>query len=82
MDFYAFNFLPKDERATLVWQQGRFLAIRFDMGCSVVLYHMPNFFAEVWYSPEGNQIALVHGFESKKLLEPYLDIINLEELMD
>lgn len=50
------------------------------MGCSVALYKMPEFFAEVWYSPEDNQIALVQGFESRELLEPYLDAIDLEEL--
>ncbi|MFD3003980.1 hypothetical protein ACFS7Z_26730 [Pontibacter toksunensis] len=81
-DFYQFNPCPRDTRANLVWQQGRFLAIRTEMGCSGVLYHMSGFFAEVWYSPEDNQTALVHGFESKKLLEPYLDRINLEELME
>jgi hypothetical protein len=44
-----------------------------------VLYHLGGFFAEVWYSPEDNQIALVYGFESRRLLEPYLDTIDLEE---
>ncbi|MFD3003644.1 hypothetical protein ACFS7Z_25025 [Pontibacter toksunensis] len=82
MDFYAFNCLPRDTRADLVWQRGCFLAIRLEMGCSVVLYHMESFFAEVWYSPEDNQIALVHGFEKGKLLEPYLDTIDLEGLLE
>ena len=53
--------------------------MRSDMGCSVMLYHMSDFFAEVWPSPEDSQVAFLHGFESKKLLEPYLDITNLEE---
>jgi hypothetical protein len=81
MDFYLFNYLPGNDRAELVWQQGRFLAIREHMGCSVVLYKMPEFFAELWYSPEDNQIALVHGFKSHELLEPYLDSIDLIELL-
>ncbi|MFD2247290.1 hypothetical protein [Pontibacter ruber] len=42
---------------------------------------MPSFLAEVWYSPEDNQIVLVHGFVDRKLLEPYLDDLDLEELM-
>jgi hypothetical protein len=79
MDFYQFNYLPGNERADFVWQQGRLLAIREHMGCSVVLYKMPEFFAEVWYSPEDNQIALVHGFMRHELLRPYLNSINLEE---
>lgn len=82
MDFYAFNCLPIEDRAALVWQCGRFLAIRHKLGCSVVLYHLESFFAEVWYSPEDNQIALVHGFDSKQLLEPYLEVIDLEGLLE
>ena len=82
MDFYAYNCLPRDQRAELVWEHGRFLAIRTEMNCSVVLYHMGGFFAEVWYSPEDNQIALVHGFERRELLEPYLSMIDIEELME
>ncbi|MFD3002681.1 hypothetical protein ACFS7Z_20085 [Pontibacter toksunensis] len=58
-----------------------FLAIRTEIGCSVVLYHMSDFFVEVWYSPEDNQIALVHGFERRELLEPYLEMIDLAELI-
>lgn len=81
MDFYAFNTLPRDTRAELVWQHGRFLAIRTEMDCSVVLYHMGGFFAEVWYSLEDNQIALVYGFKSRGLLEPYLELIDLKDLM-
>lgn len=81
MDFYQFNYLPREQRADLVWQSGQFLALRSHMGCSVALYRLSRFFAEVWYSPEDNQIALVHGFESRTLLEPYLDDIDLEKLM-
>ena len=81
MDFYAFNCISREERAELVWKHGCFLAIRLDMGCSVLLYHMGSFFAEVRYSPEDNQIALVHGFERRELLELYLSMIDIEELM-
>lgn len=80
MDFYEFNYLPGSERAELVWQHGRLLTTRDHMGCTVVLYKMPEFFAEVWYSPEDNQIALVHGFNSTELLEPYIASMNLDDL--
>lgn len=82
MDFYQFNYLPREQRAELVWRLGKFLAIRSYMGCNIALYHLTDFFAEVWYSPEDDQIALVHGFESRKHLEPYLDMIDLEKLLD
>ncbi|WP_162056036.1 hypothetical protein [Pontibacter pamirensis] len=82
MNYYQFNCYSRDKRADLVWQQGRFLAIRTEMGCSVVLYHLSGFFVEVWYSPEDNQIALVQGFERRELLEPYLELIDLEGLLE
>jgi hypothetical protein len=44
MDLYAFHWLPRDQRAELVWEHGRFLAIRTEMNCSVVLYHLGGFF--------------------------------------
>lgn len=52
------------------------------MSCSVLLYLMGGFFAEVWNSPEDNLIGLLHGFNSRQLLDPYLEVIDLEELMD
>ncbi|WP_242929093.1 hypothetical protein [Pontibacter vulgaris] len=82
MDYYQFNYLPNDKRAELVGQSGRFLDLRSHMGCSLALYEMPCFFAKVWYSPEDSQIALVHGFVSSLLFEPYLDDIDLKELME
>jgi hypothetical protein len=67
-------------REEFVRTRGQFLATRHERGCRVVLYHLGGFFAEVWYSPEDNQIALVHDFNSMQLLEPYLETIDLEEL--
>lgn len=81
MDDDACNCLLREVRAELVWQQGRLLAIRSEMGCSVLLYHLGGFLAKMLYSPEDNQIALVHGFNSRQLLEPYLEVIDLEGLM-
>jgi hypothetical protein len=37
MDNYAFNCLPREERAELVWQCGRFLAIRLTVAADLPL---------------------------------------------
>ncbi|RDV11866.1 hypothetical protein DXT99_23465 [Pontibacter diazotrophicus] len=81
MNIYQFNYYALDQRAEMVWQYGSYLAVRHDGGHSVVLYHMGEFFAEVWYSPEDNQVKTVRGFKSKTCLEPYLQMVSLEELM-
>lgn len=80
MDWYRFNCLPIDRRARLVSQSGQLLA-KGHQGCySKALYHMGDFFAEVWRSPANNHIVSVHGFESNDFLEPYLDMIDLKDL--
>ncbi|MFD3002841.1 hypothetical protein ACFS7Z_20905 [Pontibacter toksunensis] len=81
MDLSEFNYHAPHERAELVWEYGRFLCIRYKGGCSIVLYHMGDFFAEVWYSPTQNRIRLVRGFSSRANLEPYLKMIDLAWLM-
>ncbi|RDV11465.1 hypothetical protein DXT99_24715 [Pontibacter diazotrophicus] len=81
MNLYQFNYCDLSRRAELVWQNGNYLSVRHDGGYSVVLYHMGEFFAEVWYSPEDNQVKNVRGFKSKACLEPYLETVSLQELM-
>lgn len=81
MDFYQFNFLPMEQRAELVWTRGQYLDFREEKGCCVVLYYLNEYFAEVWFSPKDNEIALAHGFKNLELLEPYLKTFHIRDLM-
>lgn len=81
MNHYQFNYHSLDKKAALVWEHGTFMAVRYDGGYSVVLYHLGEFLAEVWYRQEDNEIAMVHGFKSLKILDHYLKQIDIEELM-
>ena len=76
-----FNSDSLDERTKLVWTRGKFLATRQRYGCNVVLYHLQDLFVELWYHPEVDTILMVHGFEKYACLEPYLELIDLRELM-
>ena len=75
-----FNSDSLDERTKLVWTRGDFLTMRQRYGCRVVLYHLQELFAEVWYHPESD-VMMVHGFDKKACLEPYLESIDLGKLM-
>lgn len=79
MNLYDFHYMASDIRAEAVWVYGTFLAIRSENDYYVALYHMGNFFVEVWYSPEANKIAHTIGFSSPELLEPYLHMIDISE---
>lgn len=76
-----FNSLTLEERTKLVWTRGNFLAMRQRHGCSVVLYHLQECFAEVWYHHlEDNTVLVVHAFEKPACLEPYLEQISIISL--
>jgi hypothetical protein len=81
MDVDEFHRRTVDERVRLVWEHGSFLCLRHAKRCSVMLYHMGGFFAEVWYLPQENRIDSICGFTGKACLEPYLEMIDLQGLM-
>ena len=81
MDIYDFIRLNQEQREALVWEKGTFLAVRYSRGTSVCLYYMGKFYAEVVYLSESNEVLLVRGFRTKSCLEPYLDMVDLSDMM-
>ncbi|WP_162053348.1 hypothetical protein [Pontibacter pamirensis] len=79
MDLTDFHFMTSDVRAEAVWVYGTFLAIRSEADYYVALYHMGNFFVEVWYNPVAGTLACTTGFRSGEKLEPYLQMIDISE---
>ncbi|QNF32875.1 hypothetical protein HUW51_09070 [Adhaeribacter swui] len=81
MNLYDFFGNNHQQRASLVWEQGEFLTIRVSGEYSVCLYSMGNFFAEIWYRIVDNQVDFVRGFKSNALLEPYLELVDLSQII-
>lgn len=75
-----FNRGSQEERTTWTWQQGSYLACRILEGHKIALFYMGEFFAEVYYQAEGNQVDYVRGFKNLELLMPYLDQIHLPDI--
>ncbi|MCC9167538.1 hypothetical protein [Pontibacter harenae] len=82
MTLYDFNGINLDERAQTVWKHGTFLTTRSAWGCRITLYHVGDFFAEVWHEPRHNHIVLVRGFKNKALLDAYTDQVDLVEIAE
>jgi hypothetical protein len=84
MRLHEFLSLPMDQKADHACQQGQFLLVRYVGCCTVVLYHLPAFFAEVWYRADENGLRtiLAHGFKELDYLEQYMQLIDLAELME
>ena len=82
MDIYDFIRLNPDQREALVWEKGTFLAVRYSSGASVCLYYMGKFYAEVVYLPDSNQVMLVRGFKSNSRLDPFLEMVDLSDIIN
>lgn len=51
------RFLTLNEKAQYVWNNGRYCSSSREANFKINLYWMGNFYAEVWYNCESNQIA-------------------------
>ncbi|PSR54071.1 hypothetical protein AHMF7605_11340 [Adhaeribacter arboris] len=80
MELGDFNRATNPQRAALVWQRGTFLADRVSGGCTLCLYHMGPFFAEIWYRVVDNEIQGVRGFKSVTCLEPYWNLVDISDI--
>jgi hypothetical protein len=78
---YAFRLLALPEQVTAVWQEGTFLATRWEKEDAVNLSYMEGgFFAEVYYDQHQNVLVRTRTFTSRKCLEDYTLYIRLEDL--
>ncbi|QHS56551.1 hypothetical protein GWR56_13740 [Mucilaginibacter sp. 14171R-50] len=66
-----------NEKADAVWE-GMFIGDRVESNLRVQLYCVGNFYAEVYYESQGNDIIKIRGFTTTRLIEPYLHTIKLD----
>ncbi|RDC58695.1 hypothetical protein [Adhaeribacter pallidiroseus] len=81
MTLYDFNRGSQEERLAWTWQHGAYLSYRFHLGHRIALYHLSEFFIEVYYQVQGNEVDYVRGFQSLELLAPYLAKIKLPDVI-
>ncbi|MCA8831488.1 hypothetical protein [Hymenobacter pini] len=79
--FYAFNLLPVQTQIGIVVFEGTFLCNRLGgKGDYINLYHLGDFFAELYYDAEMNVLHNCRSFRSASQLEAYTHLIALPEL--
>lgn len=85
MNNIEFEKLPREKKCRYVWTHCTFIASRFHHTSGrkfrVNLFYNGHFFIEVWYNSEYDYFGDIKSFNDRKLLEPYIDVINLDELM-
>ena len=81
MDFIEFMDLDNRGKAFAVWHYGTFLVERFDQTHKIKLYAVGNFYVEALYPVNSHMITEMRSFKEIKYLEPYLELIELKELI-
>lgn len=80
MKFCEFKWLDLSLQAHIIHQKGVYLSERYEDDLFVALYQVYNFYVEVYYRLCNGEIVKFISFHSDVMLEPYLNIIQLNRL--
>jgi len=81
MTHHEFNKLSLAQQADIVWNCGTFIAERQEENHTIMLYQIEGFYVEVFYSRNKRRIPATRSFTSTYLLQPYLDAIDLKDIV-
>ncbi len=79
---YEFSILGLSEKAEATWQHGQSIGIREQDGHRILLYDLRSFNVAVWYHVANNKIAKIESFRSTRLLEQFIDDLNVADLYE
>ena len=65
LDLNSFKLLPYCEQLTYLIENGTYLATRHFEEYKIITYHLPAFFAEVWYDSKSTEISGIRAFDCK-----------------
>jgi len=72
MKIYEFLILPEQERYQAVWDNGKHIDTKAKNGIIYSLYAINDFFVEIHYNQENNEIIGNLPFRRREVLEKYL----------
>ena len=77
-----FRLLPQTEQLDVLYTTGVFIGKRKLGSTSVLLYQLEGFYVEVFYKKHRCFTTKIHCFRSTEYLDPYLEEIELESLVN
>ena len=76
-----FKKLDNFHKADLIWEEGTFLDVQKKAdGTSLLLYSLYGFYVEIFINEQIKSPLGFRCFEEQKMLEPYLDKIDISTL--
>ena len=82
MTMYEFRVLSDQDQLEIVYSQGVYIGKRHVGGKVSVLYQLEGFYIEIFYRKYRYFISHTRCSESTIIAEPYLDQIDLAELVN
>ena len=78
----AFNRLPPAAQLLYTWEHGYYLAARPGEAPGLIkLYQVRELFVEIYFR-NPSEFEVIRAFRDPGLLLPYLDQLNLDDLLD
>lgn len=81
MTIYDFQLLPEQQQIEMLYKEGVYIGKRRESISCIILYQFESFYVEVYYRKYRSQIKYFHCFESTDYLDPYLEQIDVENLV-
>ncbi|HEY0057592.1 MAG TPA: hypothetical protein VGB56_00570 [Flavisolibacter sp.] len=81
MTLFEFRVLSDEEQIDRLYQDAVYIGKRKEGHLSVVLYQLDGFYVEVYYHKYRRLVYRLRGFTSTIPLDPYLEQINVEDLV-
>ena len=72
-----FNLMTTEEKATYTWKHGTYLACRTMGVFTINLYHVDDFFTEIYFNRKKNEVGWIKSFSHSRCFEPYLERIEI-----
>ncbi len=76
-----FNRLTPDEKAWYLWHGATFLHVYEKYPFRINLFHLNDYYIELWYHMDGNCIEKINAFTSLENLDPFLANIEIDMVM-
>ncbi len=81
MKLHDFELMTQTEQIDQLYRSGVYLGKRRDVFSVILLYQLESFYVEIYYRKYRSHVKNLHCFETTELLDPYLEQIDVENLV-
>jgi hypothetical protein len=77
----AFIKLRIADKVELLWNEGEIVSEKVYYECNITLFLLENFFVEVFFNREQNEIVSIEIQDNERILYDYVKNLDLNELV-